>query len=122
MMRGRFWTEEDDANLLDRRKAGERVEDIAKAMDRTMPAIASRIRHLSLSAEEREEAGRMKYVTRQPVIRMRIDHGRKHVAPVVPEDVLQEMIKRLTTPRSITAVLMGDPPFPATPTNPRVLA
>ena len=31
----------------------------------------------------------------------------------IPESVLQEALLRATAPRSLTAILMGDPPFPA---------
>lgn len=118
---GRPWSDEDDMALLNGLKAGGQYVDLAKALRRTVHSVKSRSRMLNLSAEERRALNHLKRQSQPQTIKMRIDHG-KYRPPPVPDAVMEDLIKRMTTPRSLTASLMGDPPFPATPNDPRVLA
>jgi hypothetical protein len=103
---GRPWSAEEDAIVLKGIKAGERYADIAVNTSRTVHALKARARYLGLSLAERRAIRAQR--VRPKTIAMRIDHVVER-APVIPEEVLQDRLRRSMAPRSLTAILCGDP-------------
>lgn len=104
----RRWAKEEDSTLLAMIKEGERYVDIAKRLRRTHPSVKSRIRFLRQTDEQRKAHRRQKTLCQPPVIRMKIEHLYER-APTIPPEVIEERNQRHLAPRSLTAILMGDP-------------
>jgi hypothetical protein len=118
---GRPWSAEEDAALISARDAGQRFEDIASDLKRTINSVKCRVSHLRLSADQKRALTLQKKQAQPATVRMKIEHNSER-APSVPDEVWEARNQRLAAPRTLTGWLMGDPPAPATPTNDTVLA
>lgn len=105
---GRPWTAEEHARLDELIRAGFTYSEIADDIRRTKHAVKSMVNSLKQTAEQKEERRRRENQTRQPVIRMRIEHVHER-APTIPPEVIEDRNQRYLAPRSLTAILMGDP-------------
>ena len=98
---GRPWTNEEDATVARMLQEGFRLQQAADAIGRTLYAVQSRLRFLNNDRPKRARKT-----------------GRNHVCSesvnvIIPPEVEADRARRYMAPRSLTAILMGDPPFPA---------
>lgn len=108
----RPWTSEEDSAALAMRRDGMRPPAIGEVLQRAGGAVSSRLRYLALTPAERLQKNRAKRDSRpsraQAVARMRVMPSNNKL---VPAAVLEERERRLLEPRSLSAILMGDPPL-----------
>lgn len=106
-----FWTKEQDETMARMLAEGAKLPAIAEAIGRTAVAIKCRRRYLSLSVEQRSEENRAWKAANRPAGSRKSVRGR--VAPpadrFLPPGALEDAQRRLYAPRSLTAVLCGDP-------------
>lgn len=105
----RRWTKEDDEVATSMKAKGRSTAVIAHALRRTSVAVRSRMRYLSLTDEQRTREWRAKEARRDAVVPTRIAHIHER-APTIPPEVIEERNQRYLAARSLTAILMGDPP------------
>jgi hypothetical protein len=103
------WTAEDDAQLLMLRAEKKPYKEISAIMGRTVNALDGRYRYIKKS-----EAARRSEMERKNEMRRENRRAAFRNYPTdpatVPDDVLQDRNARITTPKTITAILLGDPP------------
>lgn len=112
--RTNLWTPEEDAVLRQMKAQGAAFRKIAAEVGRTWCSTVHRWRLLNIKDEERESRSARARTYRAE--RRRRDSGYKErgadiVRPlVVPDEVFVERNERLSTPRSLTGAICGDPP------------
>jgi hypothetical protein len=102
------WTAEEDAAIEAFRSQGLRpVEIHMKMPQRTTSAIKLRLSILRIGLDKHRQRDR----TRRPRVQFPKNHVAECVVPVVvPDEVMAERESRLSAPRSLTALICGDPP------------
>lgn len=111
------WTEDEDATLIRMMRDGYNFVEISQTIiDRTYCAIKMRALHYPMTSEERTEAARRKSL--RPRIRKskpKLAFQPERRGPfIVPDEVWADRNRRMSAARSLTALICGDPPFPAT--------
>lgn len=114
------WTDEETELARLHYKRGVSPEEFLAKTGRTKDAAKRRFEYV-----DRPEV-RERHIKKQQMYRDAAKaSGDMHTAArkvAVPPDVLQDAKRRASAPRSLTGVLMGDPPVPAAPNNTSVLA
>ncbi len=103
---GRPWTAEEDRIAAEMRAAGLTMTAIGERLDRTENAVDGRFQYLRITPEEKQR--------RQ---RIRRDRARASlsgdncwkVREGIPAHVIEDRDRRLSAPRSLTAIICGDP-------------
>lgn len=116
MSRPTEWTEQETA--LARANMHLPADDFYRATNRTKQAARAHIRYVDHPELWERQVARKARVRREQGIPERLVTT-KHEPPI---EVIVDAIKRASIPRSLTAILCGDPPFSAKPNNPLVLA
>lgn len=107
-MKATPWTAEEDATLREMTMAGNNYQEVADAMPgRTYAAVKCRMRYVNLTKEQFAEANRKKRARRVTPAHYRKWDEIKHT--VAPPEVIEDARQRAMAPRSLTAILMGDP-------------
>jgi hypothetical protein len=104
---GKPWTAEEDEILLNGRKANKGYEDMRSMLPgRSIGAMKARRTHLCRSAEQR-----LAIQHRHKIARRTGPLQNHTVEPpvIVPPEVLAERERRFAVPKSLTAMIMGDP-------------
>jgi hypothetical protein len=109
------WTEEETSTLRQMKADGYTNTQIGFHLGKLRANVADRWRWLNMTAEAREQKQRASNEARRqrnterghaPSIRIRYTVA----APEAPPDILVEREKRQAAPRTLTAILFGDPP------------
>ena len=102
-----LWSEEETKKLVSMVRDGKSYREIAARLNRTYVAVKTRAKYICLPPVERARANALRRELRlftpnsgHRVLVDKID---------VPETVIEERNQRLMAPRSLTAILMGDP-------------
>lgn len=106
------WSKEEDDILLRMRKAGATSRDIAATLNGRSPkSVEARLNYLKRTPAQREARNARRRLMAGESGR-RVLNPENHVAtksPEVPPEVWIDRIKRAMTPRSVTAIICGDP-------------
>jgi hypothetical protein len=106
----RPWTSEEDSTVAAMRRDGAWLPAIADALCRTRGAVSKRLEYIALTSEERLQKSQAKSAAvpkrARAVVRERITPSNNKF---VPPAVLEERERHLLEPRSLSAILMGDP-------------
>jgi hypothetical protein len=102
------WTPQDDQLATDMRAAGFSFGAIAFRLNRTHVAVRCRIRYRQLSEEQKADESRLRHRGRQA------EGSGKLITPTVgrvdvSNEVFDEVARRESEPRSLTAWAFGDP-------------
>jgi hypothetical protein len=103
------WTAEQDAQLLKLRDEKMPYKEIAALMARSVDALDTRYRYITKSDPERRIEMDRKNIMRRENRKITFRNYPTDPA-TVPDQVLQDRNARITTPKTITAMLLGDPP------------
>ena len=107
-MKPRMWTPEEDQVIRAGVVAGKTYEEISTDLEnRTRAAVKGRIRWINISPEVRKESNRKKRARR--IVPAHYQKWGSVKNTHVPPDVIEDAIRRARAPRSLTAILMGDP-------------
>ena len=110
----KFWTAKETKILIRKKKDGLSFPEIAKFVDRTPSSVKERWYWINRTEQDKEERRRrMAHARRRP------DHVstdqpqalRGAANRPIPAAVLEDRRRRLDAPRSLSAVLLGDPPL-----------
>lgn len=103
---GRPWSPEDDRIVAEMKSAGHSHPEIAERVNRTALAVTGRLQYLKTSPEEKTR-------------RLQRRRDREHARSIgqfenpqksdPPPHVIEDRNRRLSVPRTLTAILMGDP-------------
>ena len=106
------WGEEETARVRQMLIDGMTYDEIVAALgNRTYAAVKSRVKWINLSKAERSRANALK---RERRVFTPTGVRRDEIKKIeIPSHVLDDRNRRLMAERSLTAVLMGDPVFPA---------
>lgn len=119
-MKLRPWTDEETELARLHYQRAVSPEEFLRKVGRTKDAAKRRLEYV-----DRPEV-RERHIKKQQMYRDSVKAlGEMHQAARkidVPAEVLEDAVRRATAPRTITSALMGDPPIPATPNDPSVLA
>ena len=107
-MKREAWTPEEDATLLRLRAEKVPYAEISAIMDRTVKALDTRFRNITMSpAKMRERLDRRNLVKKEG--RWGFRNNTSDPAHI-PDGVFVDRAARLNTPRTLTATFLGDPP------------
>lgn len=109
-MENREWTAEDDALLLRLRAEKIAYKEIAKVMGRSIEALDSRRRILSLSEAQMRELRDRKNLQRKTNYQDRFRNTTSDPARI-PDHVLTDRAARLCAPVTPNVIILGDPPI-----------
>lgn len=105
------WSEQETATLYEMKAARFSEVAIAARINRTVHAVNERWRWVNMT-EEAKQARRERVNAARCVKRNLQGHTRKPTSQfnlVIPESVFEDRNRRINTPRSLGAELMGDP-------------
>lgn len=113
---GNPWEESEDTILMQMMLDGYNYVEITQALPgRTYAAVKMRSRILRLTPEQREEATRRRLARPKKFVskpkRTFLHEPSRYGAFVIPPEVLADRNARLSTPKSLTGWVCGDPPL-----------